>query len=261
MSRSTKRRLLGRVIDTSVRVRATPEQVWEAWADPEKIAAWFVDRAEGVAEPGAVMTWIFDAFNYRVPVPIVEAEPGRTFVTGSGDEPGPHGLPYVMEITISKAEGDTVIRLVNSGFSPDAAWDDEYEGVVSGWAMALGTLKVWLERYAPRPRAHRLVVRPQAFEWQALAPLVGTVGGRRRWLDPVVAADAPVLVDSGREVLLDWPERQAVLGLKAFTMGPGRMIGVDFSTWAETPADLDALTAAFEPALDRLAACLPPAGI
>ena len=39
----------GRVIDTSVSIDTTPERAWNAWADPQQIANWFVDRAEGVA--------------------------------------------------------------------------------------------------------------------------------------------------------------------------------------------------------------------
>ena len=77
----------GRMIDASVRIDTTPLRAWQTWADPEHSANWFVDRAEGIAAPGEVMSWFFDRFNYRMPVPIVEAEPGKTFVTGSGDTP------------------------------------------------------------------------------------------------------------------------------------------------------------------------------
>lgn len=256
MSR-TSRRHTGRIVDRSVRIRTTPERAWEAWADPAKIAAWFVDRAEGVAQPGEIMTWIFDAFGYRIPVPIVEAEHGRTFVTGSSD--GPHGQPYVMEVTITKAEGDTVIRLVNSGFSVAPEADEEFEGVVSGWALALATLKTWLERYHERRRTHRIVMRPHAFSWDALAPWFHTVDGRRAWLEPLIAADAPVLGDSGREVLLDWPDRDGVVGLKAFSVGAEQRLALDLSVWSGVPPDLDALEAEAVRALDRLVARLPAA--
>jgi hypothetical protein len=32
-----------------------------------KSAHWFPDRAEGKAEPGATITWIFDKFDCRIP--------------------------------------------------------------------------------------------------------------------------------------------------------------------------------------------------
>ena len=241
----------GRVIDTEVRIKTTPEQAWQAWSDPQQIANWFVDRAEGVAKPGEVMTWMFDTFNYTMPVPIIEAEPGRTFVTGSGDVPGPQGLPYLMEITITQAGGETIVRLVNSGFSADAAFDDEYEGVVSGWTMALATLKRWLERYSTRSRTHRIEIQPASYTWETLHPLFHTVEGRGAWLEPAVGADAAVLADTGREVLLAWEAHDAVLGLKAFRMGPQPVLALDFSTWSPAPR-VDAAVDAMQQALSRL---------
>lgn len=41
----------GRVLRAEIETSATPQQAWEAWADPEKIAHWFVDRATGEARP------------------------------------------------------------------------------------------------------------------------------------------------------------------------------------------------------------------
>ena len=49
----------GRIFEAEIRTTATPEQVYEAWADPTKIAQWFVDKAEGKAERGATITWFF----------------------------------------------------------------------------------------------------------------------------------------------------------------------------------------------------------
>jgi uncharacterized protein YndB with AHSA1/START domain len=256
MTIRTSRKHHGRVIDTSVSIRTTPHRAWLAWADPEHIANWFVDRAEGVAAPGEVMTWVFDTFNYRQPVPIVEAEPDRTFVVGSGDQPGPQGLPYLMEITISREGGSTTIRLVNSGFSPDAKFDDEFEGVVSGWKGALATMKYWLENYPDARRTHRIVLAPATYTFDALRPLYHSIEGRRRWLQPLLGNDAAVAVDTGREVLLAWPERKAVLGLKAFRMGPRPMLALDFSSWSPTPGDVDATVNDLQAALNRLIALL-----
>jgi uncharacterized protein YndB with AHSA1/START domain len=256
MTMTTTRKHHGRVIDTQVRIRTTPDQAWRAWADPQQIANWFVDRAEGSPRPGEVMTWIFDTFNYRMPVPIVEAEPGQTFVTGSGDAPGPQGLPYLMEITIARDGDDTVVRLVNSGFSPDAKFDDEYGGVVSGWVMALATMKHWLERYPTWRRTHRLEIQPAAYTPEALAPLLRTEDGRRRWLEPLMPAATPVIADSGREVLLAWEEQQAVMGLKAFRMGPQQVIALDLSAWGPDTRDLEAAGAGMREALSRLSALL-----
>ena len=150
----------GRIIDTTIRMKTTPMRVWEAWADPQQIANWFVDRAEGEGRAGNTVKWFFDAFSYSMDVPITESEPGKSFVT-AGDM-GPDGMPYVMEITIAKEGGDTVMRLVNSGFSEDPKKDESYKGTVSGWANALATMKLWLEQYPMRTRHHDLVLFARA---------------------------------------------------------------------------------------------------
>ena len=42
-------------------------------------------------------------------------------------------------------DGVTRLRLVHSGFGPEAAWDDEFEATKRGWADFLKTLKEILE--------------------------------------------------------------------------------------------------------------------
>jgi uncharacterized protein YndB with AHSA1/START domain len=246
----------GRIIDTEIRIKNSPMRVWQAWADPEHIANWFVDRAEGSAQPGEVMTWYFDTFKYRQPVPIIEADPGRTLVIGSGDQPGPQGLPYLMEITITAEGGTTTMRLVNSGFSEDANFDDEYGGVVSGWKMALATLKQWLERYPDKRRTHRIVMQPAPYTPETLRPWFHTIDGRKQWIGDIVPADSQILADTGREVLLQWAEQDAVVGLKAFKMGPARMLALDVSTWAPTPEPLIGVAPELERALSKLTIAL-----
>lgn len=253
----TDRALHGRVVRTSVRMNTTPMRAWEAWADPQQIANWFVDRASGEATPGGTMKWFFDTFGYAMDVPIVAAEPGRLFASGSGEAPGPDGLPYLLEVTITKDGGETVMNLVNSGFSEAPEKDENFRGVDSGWQMALATLKTWLEHYPMRRRHHDLVVRPASYSPGALRALYGTAEGRARWLAPEIPATGAVLCDTGAEVLVSWEARDAVLALKAFAMGPQRMLALDYSTWPAEGAAADGESKArLNRALDRLVALL-----
>ena len=242
----------GRTIDTTIRMKTTPLRAWQAWADPQHIANWFVDRAEGEATPGTMMKWFFDTFGYSLDVPIVEAKPGSTFVSGSGDQPGPDGIPYLMEITITKDGGDTVMSLVNSGFSEDPKKDDNFRGVDSGWKNALATMKVWLEDYPLRSRHHDLVVRPANFAPEQLRALYATAEGRSRWMEPDLQANGEVLCDTGVELLLSQPGSDGVVSLKAFQMGPQSMVGLDFSIWPDAGATADDAKARLNRALDRL---------
>lgn len=252
-----KRKHHGRIIDTSITLQTSPMKAWEAWADPQQIANWFVDRASGEAKPGGTMKWFFEAFNYELPVPILEAEPGRTFVTGGGPNPGPDGLPYLMEITITRDGGATVMNLVNSGFSEAAEKDGAFKDTQSGWQCALMTLKVWLERYPALTRKRAILMRPAAHAPSRLHSLYATADGRRQWLEPDIPSDGDVLVNSGTELILDWPSERAVLGLKSFGMGPQQMVALDFSQWSETGAEISEQSKArLNRALDRLVAAL-----
>jgi uncharacterized protein YndB with AHSA1/START domain len=248
----TSRKHHGRTIDHSVRMKTTPMRAWQAWADPQHIANWFVDRAEGEAAPGNVMKWFFDTFGYSMDVPVVEADPGKTFVSGGGDQPGPDGIPYLMEITISKDGGETVMQLVNSGFSTDPKKDENFRGVESGWKNAMATMKVWLEQFPLRNRHHDLVVRPAQFTPEQLRPLYATAEGRSKWMQPDLDPGGDVLCDTGTELLLALNGSDGVISLKQFAMGPQRMVGLDLSTWPDAGAAPVDAKPRLNRALDRL---------
>jgi uncharacterized protein YndB with AHSA1/START domain len=161
----------GRVIQTSVRMKTTPMKAWEAWADPQKIANWFVDRAEGTATPGGTMKWFFDSFGYAMDVPIAEVEPGRLFVVSSGDQPGPDGLPYLMEITIEKDGGETVMHLVNSGFSDAPDKDEKARGVgSSAIPCARAVITSWCVQLAMTPARSATCLPPAAVDRSGSSP-------------------------------------------------------------------------------------------
>lgn len=257
-----------------VRTAASPRQVWEAWTDPEKIAHWFVDRARGKPEVGTTFTWIFEKFGYEIPYEVVAADPEKRFALG-GEIPG-RG-PFLLEVTIEKEGAETVVTLVNSGFLDGAQWDEEYEGVASGWVHALAVLRHYLENYFGRPKATLLLVRPAPYEYDALLPYYATSQGLERWLagsasigrtgEPFAlslvggeSVSGRLLSQSGWEVALSWKELDGVLELKGFRMGPaGRVVAIRVLSWREGLDDRG-LQSRFEAplteALERLSAVL-----
>jgi uncharacterized protein YndB with AHSA1/START domain len=266
----------GRIIRTEIETSATPQQAWEAWADPGKIAQWFVDRATGEAKPGGTMTWFFDEFGYALPYKVVDAEPGKLFVLKcEAPQGGPVGI---LEVTIERRGGATLIRLVNSGFLEDAAWNDEYEGVVSGWKMSLAILKYYLENYFGHAKMAILIVRPASFtyeqlhayfvepaklaQWLAKSGAIGKVGGACRLeLRDGGSLTGRVLADTGREVTTSWVEIGGTLELKGFAMGPQRMAGVRCFIWNTTGEQRKEIEALLNSAVERLVALLPaPSG-
>jgi uncharacterized protein YndB with AHSA1/START domain len=261
----------GRMIRAEIATAATPEQAWEAWADPEKIAQWFVDRATGEAKPGGTMTWFFDKFGYVIPYKIVDAVPGELIVYKW--EP-PEGLPGILEVRIAREGGATAVRVIQSGFREGAEWDDEYEGVNSGWKIALLILKFYLENHFARGKSMAFVFRPAKFayqqvlkyflepaklaEWLTVSGAIGKSGEKCELvLRDVGRLTGCVLAVTDREVMLSWDEVGGVLELKAFPMGPQRVVGVRVMSWGLNAAKIAQLEKKISAAVERLAALFP----
>lgn len=263
-----------RSISVTMRTSAPPEHAWAAWADPEKIAHWFVDRAYGDVRPGGVMTWVFDQFKYEIPYPVLEATPPERLVFG-GEIPG--YPPFRLAITISRNAGETVVHLFNSGFRSGAQWDDEYQGVASGWQMSLGLLKQYLEHHYGSPKRAVLPLQPAHFEYADIRRWFTDEHHLSRWLTrsgAVGAAGEPVslvlqsgetvrgtvLAVSRQEVAMSWDDESAALELKAFSMGPSRVVAARVTGWGVTEQRMAELNTSLGAALARLASELAAAG-
>ena len=272
----TERKHRGRQLEVEMRTRATPERVYEAWADPEKIAQWFVDRARGKAEVGSVFTWIFDKFGYEIPYEVAAAEPGRRFALG-GEHP--KSGPFLLEVKIERDGGETRVTLVNSGFLDGSEWDEEFEGIVSGWTHSLSLLKEYVENYYGRPKTTMLLMQPASYEYSSLLPFYGTAEGLDRWLTTsAVIGDTGgscvlrlhdgrtvtgrVLSKTGWEMALSWEEVDGVLELKGFRFpGAGKVVGARVTSWNLDPERAAAIERTLQDALSRLSGALAPAEV
>ena len=162
--------------ERGLRTTATPEQVWEAWANPEHIARWFADSAEGEAVAGKQLVHHFREFgscSYKV----LESEPPNYLKLE-----GTMLVPFVQEIRIEKDRGDTLLRLIHSGFGADAEWGEEYAGIDSGWKMALAVLKHYLENFYGRSRTSFLITEPSHFKYSEVIPFYREENRLKQWL-------------------------------------------------------------------------------
>ena len=264
----------GRTMRLEMRTTASPQQVWEAWADPAKLSQWFTDDARGEAKPGSTMYWIFEKFGYEIPYEVVDAMPGKLLALG-GEPPG--RPRFLLEVSIEREGGETVLRLVNSGFlEGDAKWDEEYEGVSSGWEMSLGLLRYYLEQHFGDPKRTFLLIEPapcapgEMLRWYTESELLGewlandasdvrppsAVGERVRI--PLAGGsrtiDGETLAVTRREVAFSWEAEDLVLELKAFTMGPNSVVAVRGTAWQAEPARFAEIERAMGTALERLSA-------
>ncbi|HUF35038.1 MAG TPA: SRPBCC domain-containing protein [Gemmatimonadales bacterium] len=258
----------GRRVESEIRTTASPEEVWKAWTDPVSISRWFTDAARGEAKPGGTLVWVFKGFG-EIPYPVAVAEPPGRLVL-AGEIPG-RG-PFALEILIGRSGGTTTVRLVNSGFLEGADFDEEYEGVRSGWVASLALLKHYLERHPGKSRQAGLIVRPAAAGTSELYRRFSVADGLAAWLTREgtlgdVGAPAAltlrdgsrlngrVIAATGREKAVTWDEEDgAVVELKGFAAEGRRMVGVRLTTWGPDCERLARLEREFTPAVERLAA-------
>ena len=263
--------LPGRRVDVSVDIDADAVDLIEAFADPEKLAGWFVDRAEGRARaPGDVMTWIFESFNMKMPYRVVNIVPGEKIVFGPGDDSSP---PFLLEINIQRHGGQSRVRLINSGFSDDADFDAQFEGIDSGWKMALGILKEYAENYYGLTRTGFLVMEPSELDFETIRSWFLEPERLCLWLgegdinaDPGGMSSVDIedlgslkgrtLAVTPSEVAVSWPEQSAALELKAWAGGPSRFLGIRGMKWGESGVAIGELETAMRTALAKLTAAL-----
>ncbi len=259
-----------RIIRDEIKTKVSPQQAWEAWADPAKISQWFVDRAEGKAEAGADIAWFFDNFHLELHYKVLEAVPGERY---SILWPGPMPPSGILEVIIERDAGQTLIRLVQSGFREGAEFDEEYEGVASGWHTSLALLREYLENYFGQPRTSVLVMQPAQFEYARVARYFREPELLAKWLTKSgaigeegdacklilrdgEAVTGGVLARTQHEVTLSWPAERAALELKSFSMGPQRILAIRISGWNMDAKRAPELETQMTEAVARLAAAL-----
>jgi hypothetical protein len=115
-------------IRREVEVKATPEQVWEAVATPEGLAAWLFPAP---ADPDSIK---------------VSERPNRLLVRDEGPDGFFNQLEYEIE---GRGGGTTTIRYVHSGVITEN-WDDQYDVVNQHTDFYLHTLAQYLEHFSGR---------------------------------------------------------------------------------------------------------------
>jgi uncharacterized protein YndB with AHSA1/START domain len=160
-----------------VHVAAAPERVWQALTDAHELERWFPLHAR--VEPGeGGSLWMSWGEEFSEAMPIEAWDPPRHLRTR-----WPWGNQAVVTDYWLEAEGrGTRVRVVTSGFSLDATWDDWVEGTTRGWAYELRALKHYLERKEGQDRRalflRRRVRLPREEVW---ARLIGDGGLAPPW--------------------------------------------------------------------------------
>jgi uncharacterized protein YndB with AHSA1/START domain len=130
-------------VEKEVVIKATPEEVWRALSEGEELKRWFtLDARVNPGAGGSIMMSFGEGMEWESPIMLWE--PNRHMRTGEGAQ--------AVDYYIETRGGETVLRLVHSGFADDA-WDDELDTLNAGWAAFLANLRHYLERHPGEPRA------------------------------------------------------------------------------------------------------------
>jgi len=134
-------------VSAEIETEASPEEVWDAISTGRGMDAWFMGANE--IEPrlgGAARTTIA---GFTVESKVTDWDPPHRLVTDSGE--GEDGRLMAFEFVIEgRGASKTLIRLVHSGFLPDADWEQEFEGLKVGDPAYLQKLGQYLRYFRGR---------------------------------------------------------------------------------------------------------------
>lgn len=145
-----------RDIELSVELDASPEDVFRAVTDGTEIAKWLAPEAR-VTPPsdgkkGTVWVSWGEGMGAERSIDIWDAP--RRMRHASGENPETKAPLWVDWLIEAKAGGTTTLRLVHSGFSTNADWDDEFDSLARGWRLMLANLRHYFARHAKKPAVH-----------------------------------------------------------------------------------------------------------
>ena len=145
MTNDQKRR--ERVVDLTIDIDATLEEVWQALTTGEGIARWFAPHAAVTPGEGGSVSIGWDP-KEMWDTPITVWEPMRRMQTAS-EMPSKDGgvVRLAVDYYVDVQGGRVRVRLVHSGFDDSDSWDGYIDGLDAGWSFFLFNLKHALERH------------------------------------------------------------------------------------------------------------------
>ena len=143
-----------RQFETKIDIAVSPAAVWKALATATELRRWFAPESSTDSEVGGEIVWTWGG-HHRWPQRIEILEPGKRLKTryDSGVDDGAGGKkPLFVDFILEGEGGTTTLRLVQSGFGPEASFQEEYDGISRGWPVELRSLRLYLEQHAGKNR-------------------------------------------------------------------------------------------------------------
>lgn len=132
-------------VEAELVLDADAETVWRALTEGEELKRWFpLDARVTPGEGGAIWLSFGEGMDWEAPIEVWE--PNR-HLRSVDPPPSKLAVDYYLE----SRGGETVLRIVHSGFGADA-WDEELDTLNGGWSAFLATLRNYLARHRGEPR-------------------------------------------------------------------------------------------------------------
>jgi len=168
-----------RDLELTVELDASPEDVFRAVTIGTELAKWLAPEARSTAPDGEKKgsIWISwgEGMSVEHEIEIFDAPKRIRHPSGKNRETK---APLYADWSIEAREGGkTTLRLVHSGFSASADWDNEFEAHARGWRLMLQNLRQYFARHAHEPAVHVAfmsnVESPRASIWKSLLDKLG----------------------------------------------------------------------------------------
>ena len=136
-----------RSVQVEVEVSGTPEEVWKAIATGPGVTSWFVPTRVEEDEHGKPVRYISDfGPGMESVAPITAWDPPRRFAAESSWGPD---MPTIATewIVEARAGGKCLVRVVHSLFASTDDWDNQLEGLESGWPGFFRILRLYMTHF------------------------------------------------------------------------------------------------------------------
>ncbi|WP_409274596.1 SRPBCC family protein [Neobacillus sp. SCS-31] len=130
-------------IKSKMSIHKPASEVYEAFADPEKMANYWFSSGTARVEQGKTITWRYEEYNAEGDIQVLETEENRKIVFSWGGV----GEETVVTILLEQREsGNTIVLVTESGFKEDDPHlISKLLGQQQGWIYMLTCLKAYLE--------------------------------------------------------------------------------------------------------------------
>lgn len=145
-----------RDIELSIELDASPEEVFRAVTDGTELAKWLAPEARSTLPEGDKKgsIWISwgEGMSAEREIEIYEAPKRLRHPAGKNAETK---APLYAEWLIEARDGGkATLRLVHSGFSTGADWDDDFDAHARGWKLMLKNLEQYFAHHKHEPAVH-----------------------------------------------------------------------------------------------------------